>query len=128
MREGIRLLLAKATDIEILGEARDGKEAVELASSLNPQVILMDIEMPGVDGLQATRQLKAAGHPAQILILSMHTEERIVRAAAESGAHGFLIKNIDRDELIGAIRSVHQGMQIASPSVACFFSSDNAQC
>lgn len=121
-REGLRLLLKKAQDIEIVGEARDGQEAIAQAEQLRPDVILMDIEMPGVNGIQATQRLTTAGTRAQILVLSMRTDERDVREAAESGAKGYLIKNISREELIEAIRSVHKNKPVASPSIARFFS------
>ncbi|OGO34046.1 MAG: hypothetical protein A2Z03_10320, partial [Chloroflexi bacterium RBG_16_56_8] len=80
-RQGLQLMLLKANDIQIVGEARDGKEAIELAQSVQPDVILMDIEMPGMNGLEATETLKAMGHPARILMLTMKTDERDVRAA-----------------------------------------------
>ncbi len=119
-------LLLKARDIHIVGEARDGQEAIDLAQRVNPDVILMDIEMPRLNGLRAADQLKALGHPARILMLSMKTEEKDVRAAARSGAQGFVVKNSSRDELIGAIRSVYQGKRVVSPSIAPFFSADSS--
>ncbi len=117
-REGMRLLLKKAQDIQIVGEARDGQEAVELAQRLRPDVILMDIEMPGVNGFQATQQLTAAGNPAQILILSMRTDERDMHQATQSGAKGYLIKNISREELIEAIRLVHKNRPVSNTGIA----------
>lgn len=117
-REGMRLLLKKAEDIQIVGEARDGQEAVAVAQRLQPDVILMDIEMPGMNGFQATQELTAAGNPAQILILSMRTDERDVRQATQSGAKGYLIKNIGREELIETIRSVYMNRPRSGPVVA----------
>ncbi len=125
-REGVMLLLMAAPDIAIVGEARDGHEAVELASRLRPDVILMDIEMPKLDGLQATRQLAAGDHAVRVLMLTMRTDEKDVRGAARAGAHGFLIKNSSREELVQAIRLVHQGQRVVSPSVAQFFSPSEA--
>ncbi len=121
VRQGVAALLLKAADVTIAGEARDGQEAIEQTARVEPDVILMDIEMPRMNGLRATEQLKAAGAAPRILMLSMRTEEKDVRTAAESGADGFLIKNSDRDELIEAIRTVHQGKTYVSPSIAAFW-------
>ena len=121
MRQGINALLIKAQDITIVGEARDGKEALELAERLQPDVILMDIEMPRLDGLQTTCQLVDSGHPAKIIILSMRTDEKTVRRAVDCGAQGYLVKNSGRDDLIGAIRTVYDGGRAASPDIESFF-------
>ena len=121
MRQGINALLIKAQDITIVGEARDGKEALELAERLQPDVILMDIEMPRLDGLQATRQLVDSGNPAKIIILSMRTDETTVRRAVDCGAQGYLVKNSGREDLIGAIRLVYEGGRAASPDIESFF-------
>lgn len=121
-REGLGQLLSQATDIRIVGEARDGQEAIELTQRLNPDVILMDIEMPRVNGLRATEQLTTSKHPARILILSMKEAEPDVHAAAQSGAQGYLIKQCDREELIQAIRSVNEGGLACSPEIASYFS------
>ncbi len=120
-RQGLRLLLSQATDIHIVGEARDGQEAVDLAQRLNPDVILMDIEMPHVNGLRATEQLTTSKHPARVLILSMKEAGKDVHAAAQSGAQGYLIKNCGREELIQAIRTVYEGGLACSPEVASYF-------
>ena len=122
MRQGIRALLAVADDIEVVGEACDGIETVDMALALQPDVILMDIQMPRLDGLGATRQLVAAGSAARVLMLTMRADEEAARQAAQAGAWGYQIKNSDRNELIAAIRSVHQGIRIASPAVAEPFS------
>ncbi len=121
VRQGVAALLLKATDVKIVGEARDGQEAIDLAERLKPDVILMDIEMPRLSGLRATERLKTNGHKAHVLILSMRTEEKDVREAARSGADGFVIKNSSREELIEAIRMVAQGKIAVSPSIAPFF-------
>ncbi|MBI4788768.1 MAG: response regulator [Chloroflexi bacterium] len=125
-RQGLRVLLMKAKDIQIVGEARDGQTALELGQSLQPDVILMDIEMPGLDGIEATQALKGMRNPARILMLTMKTGESDVRKAAQSGAEGYVVKNSSRDELIAAIRSVHQGIPVVSPGVAPFFSHTDA--
>ncbi len=121
VRQGIYALLTRAKDIHIVGEARDGREALEVTQRLLPDVILMDIEMPHMDGLCATEKLAELGFAGKILILSMRSDEAPVRRALECGAAGFLIKNSSREDLIAAIRAVHQGGRIASPEVAPFF-------
>lgn len=126
VRQGVAALLLKAKDVSIVGEARDGQEAIDLAQRLTPDVILMDIEMPRMSGLRATEHLKTMGHSPRILILSMRTEEKDVRAAAHSGADGFVIKNSSREELIEAIRTVNQGKTAVSPSIAPFFDRDGS--
>ncbi len=120
VRQGLAALLMKAKDIEIIGEARDGQEAIEQAQQLRPDVILMDIEMPRLNGLRATAQLTALGNPARVLVLSMRDDEKDVRAAVESGAIGYLVKNSSREELIEAIRAVSIGNPAFSRVVAPF--------
>jgi DNA-binding NarL/FixJ family response regulator len=122
VRQGIEALLMAAKDIEIIGEARDGVEAVELAQRLQPDIVLMDIQMPRLDGLAATRQLVAAGCPTRVLVLSMREDEEAARRAAEAGAWGYQIKNSSREELVQAIRTVYRGVRAVSPAVAEFFS------
>lgn len=125
VRQGLVALLMKAHDIQIVGEARDGQEAIEMAERLRPNVILMDIEMPRLNGLRATAQLTAQQHPARVLILSMRDDEKDVHAALESGARGYLVKNSSREELIQAIRCVDQGNPVYSPSIAHFVTEKN---
>jgi DNA-binding NarL/FixJ family response regulator len=121
-RQGLSALLMGAKDIEIIGQARDGQEAMELAERLQPDVILMDLEMPRVNGFVATERLTAQGHSARILVLSMRTDEKDVRAAAHSGAIGYLIKNCSRDELVAGVRSAYAGNPACSPEIAAVFS------
>jgi DNA-binding NarL/FixJ family response regulator len=123
-RQGVNVLLMAAKDIQIVGEARDGREAVELAQQLQPDVILMDLEMPRLDGLGATAELTRMGFPAKILFLSMRTDEKDVRAAAQRGAQGYLTKTCSRDELNAAIRTVYSGGQATSPAISLYFSGD----
>lgn len=120
-RQGIYALLSSAPDIQIVGEARDGQEAIEFVQRLEPDVILMDLEMPRVGGLQATRILRDNHCSCKILVLSMRTNEKDVQKAAESGAHGYLVKNCSREELIGGIRAVLEGKTVVSPEIAQFF-------
>ncbi len=110
-----------AKDIEVVGEAHDGQAAIEMAEHLKPDVILMDIQMPRLDGLKATRRLVAAGNAARVVILSMQTDEALVRQAVRCGAWGYQIKNCDSDDLIATIRAVYQGQRAAHPLVAPFF-------
>lgn len=126
VRQGIQALLMVAKDIEIVGQARDGVETIKLTQELQPDVILMDIEMPIMDGLKATRQLVAAGSESRVLILSMHEDEEAVRQSVQAGAWGYELKNSSRDELIAAIRSIRQGLRVASPAVAAFFADSKA--
>ncbi len=120
-RQGLTLLLSNTTDIEIIGEARNGQEAVEFAIEQNPDVILMDLEMPRVNGLVATEQLTRRKHPARILVLSMKEAEQDVRAAARSGAIGYLTKDSSREVLIQAIHSVYEGRPVSSPQITPYF-------
>ncbi len=108
VRQGIRLLLEKAEDIEVVGEARDGREAVEATTRLSPNVVLMDADMPNMDGLRATEIIHSLNVDTRVIILSMYSDEGIVHKAQESGAAAYLAKKSDRDELIATIRSVSE--------------------
>ncbi len=121
-RQGVYALLMNAGDIEIGGEARDGFEAIEQTRRLQPDVVLMDIEMPRMDGVEATRHILEQHSTAQILMLSMRTGEHEVYEAARCGARGYLIKNCSREELTRAIRTVHEGRKVCSPEIEPFFS------
>lgn len=120
-RQGVQALLMGAQDMQIVGEARDGQEGIELGRRLQPDVILMDLGMPRLDGFQATESLLAGENPPKILVLSMRSAEEDVRRAAQLGARGFLIKNKGRDELVNAIRAVYSGRVACSPEVSPFF-------
>lgn len=116
MRSGLRLLLGAADDIEIIAEAAHGAEAIELARELSPDLILMDIRMPVMDGLEATRALMAqASHP-EVLILTAFGTDEFVLQALRSGAAGYILKDTPPDELIHAVRAAANGTRALSPS------------
>ena len=123
VRTGIAMLLASSPDIEVSGEAANGAEAVALAAELQPDVLLMDVRMPGVDGVEATRRVTADGfapdpdRPVKVLILTTYNADSTVYAALRAGASGFLLKDAAPDELVSAVRAVAGGDGWLDPSV-----------
>lgn len=117
-REGIRLLLEKRLDMEVIGEADDGRETVTKVSQLMPDVVLMDITMPGLNGLEATRQIKQKCPSIKVLMLTMHETDQYLSGMLEVGACGYLVKTVTSQELASAIRAVHQGDVYLYPSIA----------
>jgi DNA-binding NarL/FixJ family response regulator len=117
VRSGFRLILETREDLEVVGEAEDGREAVELARKLSPDVILMDVRMPNVDGVEATRRLTAAGSKARVLILTTFDLDEYVYEAIRAGASGFLLKDVRPAQLVEAIRVVAAGEALLAPSV-----------
>ena len=119
IRAGFRVLLEAADDIEVVGEAVNGDHAIELATAERPDVILMDIRMPGTDGLAATRQIAAdeALSDMKVIILTTFETDEYVYQALRAGASGFLVKDAEPEELIHAVRVVHRGDALLSPSV-----------
>jgi DNA-binding NarL/FixJ family response regulator len=107
-RDGFRVMINKFPEIKILGEAENGEELVELADRLKPDVILTDIKMPKMDGIEVTRQLASRPKPFNIIALSMFDEENLIIDMLEAGAKGYLLKNAHKDEIIEAIRTVHK--------------------
>nr|WP_202459688.1 response regulator transcription factor [Streptomyces sp. SID1328] len=118
VRRGLRTFLEVQDDIEVVGEAADGAEGVARAEELRPAVILMDVLMPGTDGIEALRRLSELGNPARVLIVTSFTERRTVVPALRAGAAGYVYKDVDPDALAAAIRSVHAGHILLQPEVA----------
>ena len=117
VREGFRLIIEVEPDIEVVGEAGDGVETVEQAKRLRPDVILMDIRMPGLDGIAATRRLAQAGVAARVLVLTTFDRDDYLYEAMKAGASGFLLKDARRDQLVHAIRTVATGDALLSPAL-----------
>ncbi|WP_017238517.1 response regulator [Streptomyces sp. SS] len=118
VRRGLRTFLEVQDDIEVVGEASDGAEGVARAEELRPDVVLMDVKMPGTDGIEALRRLREHANPARVLIVTSFTEQRTVVPALRAGACGYVYKDIDPDALAAAIRSVHAGHVLLQPEVA----------
>lgn len=118
VRKGLRSLLDKETGIEVVGEAEDGREAIVKAEELHPDVVVMDIAMPGLNGLEATRQIKKRFSDIKIIILTMHANEEYILQSLKAGASGYLIKKAAPAELISAINAVHKGHSFLSPSIS----------
>lgn len=118
VRRGLRTFLEVQDDIEVVGEASDGAEGVAQAEALRPDVVLMDIKMPGTDGIEALRKLRELANPARVLVVTSFTEQRTVVPALRAGASGYVYKDVDPDALAGAIRSVHAGHVLLQPEVA----------
>jgi DNA-binding NarL/FixJ family response regulator len=117
VRGGFRMILESRDDVEVVGEAADGAEAVELTAELDPDVVLMDVRMPGVDGLTATRRIVASGAGARVLVLTTYDVDDSVYAALRAGASGFLLKDVRPVELVEAVRVVARGDALLAPSV-----------
>lgn len=117
VRAGFRLILELADGVEVVGEAGDGREAVRLARELEPDVVLMDVRMPEVDGIEATRRLLHAGVDTRVLVLTTFDLDEYVYAAVRAGASGFLLKDVPRDELVHAVRTVARGEALLAPAI-----------
>ena len=118
VRKGFRRMLEDEPDLEILGEASNGREAVEMVAKLSPNVLVMDFSMPELDGAQATREIRKTNLQTRILILSMYSNENYFRNALEAGANGYLLKNAIDVELPEAIRAVAAGKRFVSAALA----------
>jgi len=117
VRSGFRLVVETRPDLEVVGEAEDGEQAVRLTLELEPDVVLMDVRMPGLDGIEATRRIVAAGAAARILVLTTFDLDEYVYAAVRAGASGFLLKDVRPGDLVDAIRLVAGGNALLGPTV-----------
>ena len=117
VRSGVRMLLEAESDIRVVGEALNGREALELAESLQPDIVLMDITMPEMDGLEATKQLKTRFPQINVLVLTMHRSDDYFFEMLKAGASGYILKGAKTSELISAVRIVHQGEVFLYPSM-----------
>lgn len=126
VREGIRALLERSGEIAVVGEANDGREAVDMVLRLAPDVLVMDIAMPEMNGMKALEDLRKAGTATRIVILSMYSDEVLVREALRHGVNGFLPKGAVSDELLFAIGAAHRGAVYLSPAIPATALSDLA--
>jgi len=118
MRDGLRALLGSATDIEVVGEARDGRSALELVRTLAPDVVVMDVGMPDLNGVEATMRIRAESKSVKVIALSIYTDRRHVHQMLDAGAIGYVVKLAAHDELLQAVRAAGQGRSFLSPEIA----------
>ena len=118
MRSGMRLLLEREPDFSIVGEAGDGRQAIEIVEAQSPDVILMDIAMPNMNGIEATRRITDTHPKTAVIILSMHSDESYVLRALKAGARGYLLKDSAESDLISAVRAVSEGKAFFSPAIS----------
>ena len=118
VREGLFAMLSRESDFEVVGEARDGVEAVNKAKELSPEVVLMDLRMPELDGVEAMNQIKSAKPNTKFIILTTYSDDDYIFRGIEAGARGYLLKDAPREELFKAIRAVHRGESLIQPVVA----------
>ncbi|MFC2069842.1 response regulator [Chloroflexota bacterium] len=117
-REGTRNLIDQEKDMEVVGEVGNGQEAIALVTSIHPNIVLMDISMPVVNGIEATRQIKVSQPSTAVIILTAYDNDQYIVALLEAGAAGYLLKNVSGKELINAIRAVHAGEAVLHPAIA----------
>jgi two-component system response regulator NreC len=118
IRVGLQSLIEKETDLQIIGQASDGRQTVSLVQKLKPDIVIMDISMPGLNGIEATRQIKAIDENIKIIALSVHDEALYVRRMLKAGASGYLVKHSDFNELVEAIRAVTRDQLYLSPRIS----------
>ena len=118
VRQGLQVLLSVQEDIEVVGEAADGRQALAITAELDPDVILLDLKLPVMDGIAVLRELRDAGLRARALVLTSAADRELVTLAVRAGAAGFLYKDIDPDALVRALRSVHDGHTLLAPEAA----------
>lgn len=124
MRSGLRVLLERQPNLEVVGEGENGRQTVELASSLKPDVVIMDIGMPVLNGIEATKTIVAVQPATAVIILSMHADESYVMRALKAGARGYLLKDSAPADLLGAIQAVSQNKSFFSPKVSRILAED----
>jgi DNA-binding NarL/FixJ family response regulator len=117
LRHGFRMILETEADLEVVGEAADGEQAVLLVSELRPDIVLMDVRMPGVDGIEATRRITAAGDAPRVIMLTTFDMDEYVYDALQAGAAGFLLKDVPPEQLVAGIREVMAGDALLSPVI-----------
>ena len=117
-REGLRFTLDREPDLTVVGEAADGRAALDLAARLDPDVVVMDLAMPVLDGLTATRELAAGGSRGRVLVLTMSEDDDTVLAAVRAGALGYLVKGADPEQVLSAVRAVSRGHAVFGPHLA----------
>lgn len=127
VREGLRSILANCLEIEIVGEAASGQEALNLTPTISPDVVLMDISMPDMDGLATTRQLKKVAPNCEVLMLTFHTGQEYLWQALRNGASGYILKNIDQQGLINAVQTVAEGGSLIPPAMLRSFIAEFTQ-
>jgi len=127
VRQGLRAFLEVQDDLAVVGEAGDGAEAVRLAATLSPDVVVMDLVMPRLDGIEAIRQIQAAGSGAKVIVLTSFADDQKVFAAVRAGAAGYLLKDVRPQELIDGIRTVMRGEALLNPAVAAKLMQEFAQ-
>src|ERR1035438_10510250 len=127
VRDGVRALLEKQTDMAVVGEAADGREAAELAEDLHPDVIVMDVGMPNLNGIDATRRILAAHPQIAVVMLSMHQDESYVLRSLKAGAKGYLLKESLRSDILEAIRAVSQGRSFLTRKISRMMQEDYIQ-
>jgi two-component system response regulator NreC len=118
MRRGLRLILEQQNGFQVLGEANNGREAVDMADSLHPDVAVLDITMPSLNGIEAARQIRDRQPDIGVVVLSMHADESYVLRALKAGARGYLLKESPESDFVAAIRSVNEGKAFFSPAVS----------
>ncbi|MCF8367664.1 MAG: response regulator transcription factor [Bacteroidales bacterium] len=118
LRDGLRNVIEKSTHLKVIGEASDGREAVKLCYQLKPDVVVMDVAMPGLNGVEATRQILLENPDMKIIALSMHSNKRFISGMFKAGAYGYLLKDSDSDELITAIKTVARNQKYISQRIS----------